>query len=115
MTTTQTAAPDDARKPPRRTISENVDQNTPAYRVVQKAGGLAKFCEDFDFPTSTVHSWLAKRPGRPHSGLIPANTRHVPELDRTLSYTGYIIWRGRQLDPPVEYTAEDFVEDEEAI
>jgi hypothetical protein len=100
---------------PRKTTSELIDQTSPAFRVVQKGGGLTKFCEDFDFPTSTVHSWLTKRNGRGRSGLIPSRTRFVAELGRDMSYQSWIIHRARQLDPPIEYTAEDFVESEDAI
>lgn len=98
---------------PRKTTSESVDQNSPAFRVVQKGGGLSRFCEQFDFPTSTVHSWIAKRNGRGMSGLIPARTRWCADLNRHISYQAWIIHRGRQLEPPIEYGPDDFVEREE--
>lgn len=94
---------------PRRTTSESVDQNSPAYRVVAKAGGLSKFADDFEFPVSTVHSWLANRNGRGKSGLIPSRTRFSPELGRDASYQEFIIHRGRALKPPVRYVPKDFV------
>lgn len=100
---------------PRKTTSELIDQNSVAFRIVQKAGGLSKFCEDFDFPTSTVHSWLTKRNGRGKSGLIPARTRFSADHGREISYQAWIMHRGRQLEPPVEYGPEDFVEIEDAI
>lgn len=98
-----------------RKVSDLIDTNAPAYRVVQKGGGLTKFCKDFDFSTSTVHSWLTKRNGRGGSGLIPSRTRYSEEHGKEISYQAWIIHRGRQLDPPVEYGPEDFVEAEEAI
>jgi hypothetical protein len=99
----------------RRTTSENIDQSCPAFRVVQKGGGLSRFAADFDFPVSTVHSWMVKRNGRGMSGLIPARTRFCEDLERTISYQAWIIHRGKQLEPPVEFVPEDFVETEEAL
>lgn len=107
MTAATQIAESEERKPPRRTTSDRIDQSSPAYRVVKKAGGLAQFCRDFDFKTSTVHSWLLR-------GLIPSRTRHDPTIGRTVSYQAYIIHRGRELDPPVDYLPEDFVEGESA-
>jgi len=48
------------------TITDRIDQTAPAYIVVDKWGGLAEFCRDTGWPTSTVHDWLVK-------GLIPAD------------------------------------------
>lgn len=51
----------------RATTSERIDQKQPAYVVIMdKWGGLAAFCRDTGWPTSTVHDWLVK-------GLIPAD------------------------------------------
>jgi hypothetical protein len=101
-------AAEPAERKQRRTTSDRINPNSPAYKVVHgKGGGLSKFCADFDFPTSTVQSWLER-------GLIPSRTRHSEELGRTVSYQAYIIARGKQLDPPVDYVPEDFIESEEA-
>jgi hypothetical protein len=90
----------------RKTTSERINPSSPAYRIVHdKGGGLSKFCQDFDFPTSTVQSWLER-------GLIPSRTRFVEDLARTVSYQAYIMHRGKQLEPPVEYVPEDFIETE---
>jgi hypothetical protein len=48
------------------TTSDRIDKAQPAYIVVDKFGGLAKFCQVTGWPTSTVHDWLVK-------GLIPAD------------------------------------------
>ena len=37
------------------TTSDRIDQTAPAYIVVDKWGGLAEFCRDTGWPTSTVH------------------------------------------------------------
>lgn len=103
---------DEQTRQQRKTTSDLIDQTSPAFRVVQKGGGLSKFADDFDFPTSTVHSWLTKRNGRGGSGLIPARTRYCAALGRQLSYQAWIMYRGRQLEPPIEFVPEDFVESE---
>ena len=69
-------------KPRRRkrlpTTSDRIDQTQPAFIVVDKWGGLADFCRDTGWPTSTVHDWLVK-------GLIPADRQaRVLELAREL-------------------------------
>lgn len=53
--------------------SAKVDYDTPAGRIVQRCGGLVKFCNAFQppKPTSTVWRWL-------ESGLIPA--KHQAEV-----------------------------------
>lgn len=93
----------------RRITSDRIDTDSPAYRVVHvKGGGLTKFCEDFDFPTSTVQSWLER-------GLVPSRTRFLESAGKTVSYQAYIIARGRELDPPIEYEPLDFVEQAPAV
>jgi hypothetical protein len=68
-----------ASKPPRRSSSKQVDENMPAPRIINKLGGLKRFCEESahvreggkPFSTSTVWSWMTK-------GLIPiAHTNAV--------------------------------------
>lgn len=88
----------------RSTTSDRIDPDSPAYRVVHgKGGGLTRFCHDFDFPTSTVQSWLER-------GLIPSRTRFSDELGRTVSYQAYITAKAKTLAPPIDYVPEDFVE-----
>ena len=77
------------------TTSDRVDQSKPAFRIVDRAGGLTRFCELFDFPPSTVHHWLT-------IGMIPARKREGQ------SYAAYIIAKGREHG--IDYTPADFVE-----
>lgn len=100
---------DEKERKQRRTTSELIDQSSPAFRIVQKGGGLSKFARDFDFPVSTVQGWIGGRKERGGSGLIPSRTRFVPEVGREVSYQEWIMLRGRQLDPPIDFAPEDFV------
>jgi hypothetical protein len=98
-----------------RTTSDLIDQTSPAFRVVQKGGGLSKFAADFDFPTSTVHSWLTKRNGRGGA----ASSRPDPLLRGAgphdqLSGVDHVI-AAASSSRPIEYVPEDFVETEEAL
>lgn len=84
----------------RRIISENIDQTKPASVVVNKAGGLTNFSRDYDFPPSTVHSWMK-------SGFIPTKRRTEPELGE-ISYHAWILHRSAELGHGI--TAGDFIE-----
>lgn len=88
-----------ATRQPRRTTSDNIDQTKPAYLIIQKGGGLSAFCRDYDFPTSTVHSWML-------SGLIPSRTRDTPE--GRISYQAWIMRRSEELGHGI--APEDFIE-----
>ncbi len=44
--------------------SNKIDPRAPAAIVIDRFGGLSRFCEATGYPTSTVHDWLVK-------GLIP--------------------------------------------
>lgn len=56
----------------RRRIHPEIDVESPAFIVVDKFGGLAKFCEISGYARSTVYDWLRK-------GLIPSD-KHEPIL-----------------------------------
>lgn len=84
----------------RRTTSDRIDQRKPAYLIVRKCGGLAAFCRDFGFKTSTVHSWLLR-------GLVPSRQREFPEVGR-VSIQAWIIHRANELG--IDLEAADFIE-----
>ncbi len=68
--------------------SDRVDPDAPAARVIDKFGGLSKFCQASGINTSTVHDWLVK-------GLIPqvrwpAIMGLARELDIELSQTDFL-------------------------
>jgi hypothetical protein len=52
----------------RRIISDRVDRAKPASIVIDKFGGLTRFCELTGYPTSTAHGWMV-------SGYIPAHRK----------------------------------------
>lgn len=88
----------------RRITSENVDTTKPAAIIVAKAGGLTNFCNDYDFPTSTVHSWML-------SGFVPSRRRVVDGLGE-VSYQAWILHRSAELGHGI--TAGDFIEQQPA-
>lgn len=75
--------------------SQRIDRAMPASRIVDKFGGLTRFCQICDFPTSTVHSWVRR-------GLVPAQMRDG------FSYAAWIMRCGER--EGIEITAEDFIE-----
>lgn len=85
----------------REITSERIDQSKPASIVVTKAGGLTSFAREYDFPTSTVHSWML-------AGLIPSRKRPHPETGEDISYQAYILLVSEKLGHGI--TAEDFIE-----
>lgn len=80
---------------PRKLVSPKVDPTKPAYLIVQKFGGLAKFCQICEWPMSTVHSWLT-------TGLIPSRKRDGN------SYQSFIMERGASHG--IEVLPRDFIE-----
>lgn len=80
----------------RAVTSTRVDRTKPANQVVDKFGGLTRFCEICDWQLSTVHAWLVR-------GLIPTRVRHG------ISYQAYIIGKGREHG--IEILPSDFIED----
>ena len=89
-----------AQRKPRRITSENVDQTKPAAIVVAKGGGLTNFCRDYDFATSTVHSWMV-------NGNIPTRKRSHPTMGE-VSYHAFILARAKELNHKIR--PDDFVE-----
>lgn len=89
----------------REITNESIDQTKPAFKIIDRCGGLTKFCEDFDYSTSTVYGWLV-------SGFIPTRLRPTP--DGQLSHPAWIMRRAQELKlrPPVK--AADFLESPEA-
>jgi len=59
------------RRRARQPSAAKIDVNAPAYLVVEKFGGLARFCELSGIPSSTVWGWVKR-------GDIPF--RHVPNI-----------------------------------
>lgn len=84
----------------RRIISDNIDQTKPAAIIVGKAGGLTNFAREYDFPLSTVQSWMV-------SGFIPTRRRVTDQLGET-SYHAWILHRSAELGHGI--TADDFIE-----
>jgi hypothetical protein len=84
----------------RRVTSERIDQSKPAFKVIDKFGGLTRFCEENDFQPSTVHSWLV-------SGLIPTRKRSHPERGE-ISYQAWILGNAQRLGIALEPS--DFIE-----
>lgn len=95
-----TSAGEEKTRKPRRITSENIDETKPAAIIIAKAGGLTNFCRDYDFATSTVHSWML-------NGLIPTRKRIVPALGE-VSYHAWILHRSAELGHGI--TAGDFIE-----
>lgn len=83
----------------RRTISKHIDETKPAPRIVAKAGGLTRFCEITELPTSTVHTQMRQ-------GFFP-NSLHK---DSGLSLQAYIMQRlrgaGIEIDPAEFFESE---------
>lgn len=52
----------------RRIISDRVDPAKPASVVINRFGGLTRFCELTGYPSSTAHGWTV-------SGYIPAQRK----------------------------------------
>lgn len=50
--------------------SKRVDRSKPASVVIDKFGGLTRFCQLTGYPTSTAHGWTV-------SGYIPAQRKGV--------------------------------------
>lgn len=85
--------------------SENIDQSKPAAIIVGKGGGLTNFARDYDFPISTVFSWM-------EGGLIPSRYRDdKPELGEKISYSAWILHRSEQLGHGI--TPDDFIEQQQ--
>lgn len=61
--------------------SDSVRIDCPAYKIIDRFGGLMAFCEICDFKPSTVQGWLVQ-------GLVPAKWRDGH------SYARWIITRG---------------------
>lgn len=60
----------------RRKISAEIDRGAPAFLVIERFGGLTKFCDMCRYPTSTAYDWLKK-------GLIPADHQaHILTIAR---------------------------------
>lgn len=78
------------RKKQRIISSDRVMTDRPAHRIVDKFGGLSRFCELCDFPIATVHSWLTR------SGSIPAKYRG------DLSYQAWIMAKAIEHEIPLE-------------
>jgi hypothetical protein len=83
----------------RKITNEQIDQNKPAFLIIDRCGGLTKFCEDFSYSASTVYGWL-------ESGLIPAKMRQTPKGE--LSHQAWILVRARELGVVIEPM--DFIE-----
>lgn len=59
--------------------SDRIDRTAPASIVIEKFGGLTRFCELTAVPTSTAHSWA-------EVGLIPARRQaHILQVAATHS------------------------------
>lgn len=80
--------------------SDKVKPNSPAARIIDKFGGLSKFCELCDFAHGTVHGWMV-------TGLIPAKTR--PVGDRPWSYAAWILGAARLHE--IDLSAADFIDE----
>lgn len=67
------------KKTGRKSNSDNIDKNKPAYIIINKFGGLKNFCDasqkvlDKKYATSTVWSWMI-------NGLIPMS--HIPNIKK---------------------------------
>jgi hypothetical protein len=85
---------------PRTITSDRVKAEAPAARIVEKFGGLSRFCEICDFAHGTVHGWMT-------NGLIPAKVRDG------MSYTAWIIAKAAVHE--IELTAEDFIDQPGAL
>jgi hypothetical protein len=57
-------------KKQRAITSTRVDPNKPASVVIDRFGGLTRFCALTGYPTSTAHGWTV-------SGYIPAHRKGV--------------------------------------
>jgi hypothetical protein len=78
--------------------SKQVDQTKPASIVINKFGGLTKFCQLTGFPTSTAHAWTIR-------GYIPPHGRGD---QRSISYHAQILAVARENNIPLSGT--DFVD-----
>jgi hypothetical protein len=76
--------------------SDRVLAERPAARIVEKFGGLSRFCELCDFPISTVHSWLIR------SGSIPMKYRGE------ISYQAWIMQKAAEHE--IELEPSDFLD-----
>lgn len=74
--------------------SDKVDPNKPASIVIDKFGGLTRFCEITGYATSTAHGWTV-------NGYIPAKKGRY----------AFIIAKGKEHG--IKVTAADFVGDPE--
>lgn len=74
----------------RQIISDRVDESMPASIVINKFGGLSRFCEITGFAISTVHGWTV-------SGFVPNRKKNG------VSYQAYIMAtaaeKGIELEP----------------
>jgi hypothetical protein len=64
---------------PGTTTSEKVDQNAPAFRVINGPfGGLTRFCDLTGFKLGTAHGWLVKGlfPSDNHAHILAVAERH---------------------------------------
>ena len=86
----------------RETTSERIDKAKPAFLVVDKFGGLTRFCQLTGFSLSTVHSWQVR-------GIIPNRTHEASGL----SYHGYIFKVAAENG--VGLVAENFIEQLEPV
>lgn len=76
--------------------SENVKTDSPAARIVDKFGGLTRFCELCDFPHATAHSWMTR------AGCIPNKRRD------DMSYQAWIM--ARAVENGIVITPVDFLD-----
>lgn len=83
----------------RRIISEQIDQTKPAAIIVNKGGGLTAFATAYDYPPSTVQSWLVR-------GFIPSRIRETPNGE--MSHHAWILHRSKELRHGIK--PEDFIE-----
>lgn len=89
----------DTQLPKQRAItSERVDPNKPASRVINKFGGLTRFCQLTGFATSTAHGWTLR-------GYIPPHGRGD---DRSVSYHVRIMEIAAE--NKIELSATDFID-----
>lgn len=79
----------------RELTSGNVKHESSAARIVDKFGGLTRFCELCDFPVSTVWKWTT-------TGVVPSRQRDG------MSYQAWIILRGR--DNGIEIAPAEFID-----
>ncbi len=68
---------------PRQIKNPAIDHTKPAYIVVEKFGGLSRFCELTAFATSTVYDWLigGHIPGKHHRYIMEMARTHTIEIE----------------------------------